>query len=389
MTMQVQHHFRGSRNSSTKWSLTACSIFLLIVSISQAQENTPPRDRYSDHKDLSVVIDGDGTSRPIQSIADWKIRRRHILEGMQSVMGPLPRPAGLPDFDVKTVETLKGDGFVRKSITFTVEGNDRLPADLYLPNVDDEKKRSPAMLALHPTGKQGKRIVAGEGPRANRQYALELAQRGYVVIAPDYPSFGHYDYDFAADSYVSGTMKGIFNHLRCVDLISSMDEVDAQRVGVIGHSLGGHNALFAAAFDARLKVIVSSCGWTPFHDYYGGLKLKNWAQDRYMPRVSNWYNNDADRMPFDFYEVVAAMAPRPFFSNSPEADSNFDVAGVRKTIPGVRHIYELYHAEANLQLRTPPAQHDFPTKTRLEAYHFIDAALEHSPTNRSLDHPEE
>ena len=40
---------------------------------------------------------------------------------------------------------------------------------------------------------------------------LELARRGYVVLAPDYPSFGDYAYDFGTDRYSSGTMKGIFN----------------------------------------------------------------------------------------------------------------------------------------------------------------------------------
>ena len=105
---------------------------------------------------------------------------------------------------------------------------------------------------MHPTGAQGKRIVAGAKP--NRQYATELAERGYVVLAPDYPSFGDLkDYDFSADAYISGTMKGIVNHMRCVDYLISRREVDGKRIGVIGHSLGGHNALFVAAFDKRLK----------------------------------------------------------------------------------------------------------------------------------------
>ena len=77
------------------------------------------------------------------------------------------------------------------------------------------------MLALHPTSELGKRVIAKEEPKPNRAYAVELAQRGYVVLAPDYPSFGEYaGYDFAADGYSSGTMKGIVNHMRAVDLLS-------------------------------------------------------------------------------------------------------------------------------------------------------------------------
>jgi cephalosporin-C deacetylase-like acetyl esterase len=44
-------------------------------------------------------------------------------------------------------------------------------------------------------------------------------------------------------------MKGIFNHMRAVDLLCSRPEVDPKRIGAIGHSLGGHNAMFVGLFD--------------------------------------------------------------------------------------------------------------------------------------------
>ncbi len=72
------------------------------------------------------------------------------------------------------------------------------------------------------------------------------------MLAPDYPSFGDAEgYDFAGDDYESGTMKGIVNHIRGVDLLVSRDDVDPNRLAVVGHSLGGHNAMFVAAFDQR------------------------------------------------------------------------------------------------------------------------------------------
>ena len=68
----------------------------------------------------------------------------------------------------------------------------------------------------------------------------------------------------------SGSMKAIWNNLCAVDLLQSLPQVDGERIGCIGHSLGGHNAMFLGVFDERVKAVVSSCGWTPFHDYYGG-----------------------------------------------------------------------------------------------------------------------
>jgi acetyl esterase/lipase len=169
-------------------------------------------------------------------------------------------------------------------------------------------------------------------------------------------------------------MKGIFNHMRSVDLLKSRSEVDPERIGVIGHSLGGHNAMFVAAFDERLKVVVSSCGWTPFHDYYEG-KIAGWTSDRYMPRLRDVFGLDANRVPFDFHEVVASFAPRGFFSNSPVADSNFAVAGVKKAIAEATPIYELFGAAGELQVRYPECGHDFPPEVRQEAYKFIDRVL--------------
>ncbi len=325
-----------------------------------------------DHRRLLYVLDEQGREQPIETPEQWAVRRAAILAGMQAAMGPLPDRQGLDQPTARVLRREALDGCERLTLELTIALGQIVPAHLYLPAGVAGQKR-PAMLALHQTIPIGKRDVGEEG-RPNRAYGLELAQRGYVVLAPDYPSFGDYPYDFAADEFVSGAMKGIFNHLRCVDYLTGRHDVDAERIGVIGHSLGGHNALFAAAFDPRLKAIVSSCGWTPFHDYYGG-KLAGWASDRYMPKIREEYGNDPDRVPFDFYEVVAALAPRPFFSSSPLRDENFDAPGVRKAAAEARKVYALFGATDQLVIDQPDCEHDFPPAQREAAYRVLDAAL--------------
>ena len=49
-----------------------------------------------------------------------------------------------------------------------------------------------------------------------------------------------------------------------------MPEVEGERSGCIGHSLGGHNSFYPAAFDERLDVVVTSCGFNSFRRYMGG-----------------------------------------------------------------------------------------------------------------------
>lgn len=329
------------------------------------------------HRNLRVYQDATG-EHLIKTPADWAKRRAACLEGMQQAMGKLPDRSHLPPLDVQISETFEAPTFTRYKLSFAADQGDRVPCYLFVPK-GLNGKRVPGILALHQTTNIGKMEPAGLGPSENKHYGLELAKRGYVVLVPDYPSFGDYDYDFKADAYTSGSMKGIFNHMRCVDLLVSRPEVDPARIGTIGHSLGGHNAMFVGMFDERIKVIVSSCGWTPFHHYYGG-KLEGWTSDRYVPSIRDEFKLDADRVPFDMYEIVASFAPRAFFSVSPLHDDNFDVEGVRAVIAEAQPIYDLLGASDKLQVRYPNSEHDFPPAERFESYAFIDRILEHTPT---------
>jgi dienelactone hydrolase len=174
--------------------------------------------------------------------------------------------------------------------------------------------------------------------------------------------------------YASATMKGIWNHMRCIDLLQSMDEVDGQRIGCIGHSLGGHNTLFVAAFDPRIKAAVTSCGFTSFPRYYGG-NLTGWSSDKYMPRIAKVYGKDPKRMPFDFPEVLAAIAPRALFVSAPLHDANFDISGVKDCLAGAQPVYELLGAKENLVAIYPDSTHEFSDDARQQAYAFLDAHL--------------
>ena len=271
----------------------------------------PPPIAYPDHSQLLVVRDAKGGERPVKTTDDWAERVAHIRANMQQAMGPLPEARRWVPLDVEVVSEEKTAKYVRRKVRFTPEEGDRVPAWLLIPHELPASGKAPAMLCLHQTTGIGKDEPVGLGGLKSLHYAHELAERGYVCLVPDYPSFGEYPYDFKKKGahFASGSMKAIWNNIRAVDLLEALPQVNPSRIGVIGHSLGGHNALFTAVFDERLKAIVSSCGFTPAHDYYGG-KLAGWTSDRYMPRIRDVYENNADKIPFDFYEIIGALAPR-------------------------------------------------------------------------------
>lgn len=328
---------------------------------------------YRDRADVMHVRDADGNKTSVATPWDWGTRRAHILGNMEKAMGPLPGPRRRVPLNIVVESETDAGEYIRKKISYAAEPGDRVSAFLLIPK--KLKPAAPAMLCLHPTSHLGKAQICGLDGKPSRFYAHELAKRGYVCLAPDYLSFGDLaDYDFAKDDYVSGTMKGIWNHIRGIDLLESLSEVDPDRIGCIGHSLGGHNTLFVAAFDQRIRVAVTSCGFNAFEDYYGG-KLAGWTSDRYMPRIRDLYNSDPKKMPFDFHEVLAAMAPRPVFINAPLHDSNFAVEGVRKTVASATDVYQLLGKKQNLHAVYPDASHDFPQEIRQQVYEWLDENL--------------
>jgi hypothetical protein len=97
-----------------------------------------------------------------------------------------------------------------------------------------------------------------------------------------------------------------------------------------------------------------------------------------MPLITTKYNQSPDKMPFDFTEVIAAMAPRAVFIVAPLHDDNFDIKGVREVTSAARPIYKLLDAADRLKAVHPDTAHEFPDGERKLSYEFIDCVLKPS-----------
>ena len=106
-----------------------------------------------------------------------------------------------------------------------------------------------------------------------------------------------------------------------------------------------------------------------------GGKLDGWCQRCYMPRIAEVYGKDPKRLPFDFPEVLAAIAPRPLYIHAPRGDSNFIVASVRRCVAAATDVYALLGAKENILAVYPEGGHGFPSDARSAAYEFVDRVL--------------
>lgn len=334
-----------------------------------------------DRLDLLQYRDENGRVGPATTAAHWARRRAEILGAMQQVMGPLPGRERRVPIDLQVSGEADCGRYVRRAITYASGPSERTPAWLLVPKRALERgARARAALCLHPTDATiGHDVVVGLGGRANRAYASELAERGFVTLAPSYPLLAGYQPDVRGLGYASGTMKAIWDNVRGIDLLASLPFVAPGPVGAIGHSLGGHNAVYTAAFDDRIGVVVSSCGLDLFTDYYGGDPKvwqpgKGWCQVRYMPRLLD-YAGRLNDIPFDFAEMIGALAPRPCFISAPLRDSNFRWQSVDRIAAAARPVYALLGAPEALTVVHPDSEHDFPEAIRHQAYALLERSL--------------
>lgn len=348
---------------------------LLVTAAVLADPPRLPRDN------LLLYRGDDGKPREAKAVEDWAKRRAEIVRGAEAVMGKLPGKEKRCPLAVKVEEEEDCGKYVRKLITYESEPGSRVPAYLCVPKgAEKGGKKLPAVLCLHGTDNTvGHGTVVGLGKNPNRKYASELAERGYVTLAPNYPLLAKYQPDVKKLGWESGTLKAVWDNVRGLDYLESLTFVDAKAFGAIGHSLGGHNSVYTAVFDPRVTAVVSSCGLDSFLDYYGGdeknwVLEKGWCQTRYMPRLAEYKGRLAD-IPFDFHELIGALAPRHVLIIAPKEDGNFKADSVDRVAAAARPVFKLYGHQDRLRVLHPDGGHDFPPDMRETAYKLFDTVL--------------
>ncbi len=318
----------------------------------------------------------------IDTIEQWGKKKDEIRRVWLDYIGGIPaRPK--VTYEVVSEETLSDH--VRRKIIFNTVDGDKIPAFLLIPKAAAAGGKFPAILALHSTLPSGKASVATAEGMRNRTYGYELVSRGYVVLAPDdmtsgeriFPGKEAFDARpfYAQHPQWSTVGKNIVDHLQAVDLLCQLDCVDAQRIGVIGHSFGAYNAYFLAAFDDRIKAVVSSCGVNPFA---GNAEPGHWGYRPFpythIPKITA--DLEKDRVPFEFNEIIALAAPRPMFFYAAQSDHLFPHwQSVGACLQDVHKLYAWLQAEDRFVSYMGVGDHDFPSAIRHAAYDFLDEWL--------------
>lgn len=285
-----------------------------------------------------------------------------------SLLGEMPIKSEL---NLKVFEKVDCGVFVRQKIGYSSEVGETIFAFLCIPK--NISASLPAIYCFHQHAGNwslGKSEVVGLAGSPDQVYAKELAKRGYITLAPDAICFEERadaadPVRYHAHQLHTRLMRGqtllgkvLFDISAGIDLLQNLPEVDATRIGFIGHSYGGRTALFAPAFDQRIKVSVSSCGSTTLKTMMAqdiGIQF-----DYVVPGFLGWG---------DIADVVRLVEPCHLLILGTDDD---------KWSQNIEDIFESATSAfvtGELERQIYPGEHSFSEQMRTRAYRFLDRHL--------------
>jgi hypothetical protein len=240
----------------------------------------------------------------------------------------------------------------------------------------------PAVLYMHAHGGKyeiGKDELFNE--RGGKPVAKTLVEAGYAVMAVDTYCFGERINQGPVNTDESGreVEQALFKHflwrgstlwgmlvrddLLALNALLARPEIDPNRVGVTGMSLGGSRTTWVGALDDRPRVLIPVAQMTRYRDFAEAGRYNGHSVYYYFPGVL--------KTDLDMEHLVALVAPRPQAILSGDADPLSPFAGIEKVLEYAQQVYQLYDAGSELQTLIEkgvghdytPAMFDFMLKT--------------------------
>lgn len=357
---------------------------LLLISVAIATETPSFGQPASRMVSAPPVIQSswDDLTNGVETSEQWQKRRAVLKQRYLDLLRDQYKPAK-PPLDVLIHESTIVDGqYTRKLVSYAVERDERAHAYLGIPlNID---AKVPGIVALHGTYEHGKQRVAGLIDNPDKAYLDHLCRRGYVVIAPEHfvsghrtPPEGAYETGRFYRKHPDWTAVGkfTFEHSIAVDVLQTLDEVDSQNIGALGHSLGGHGTFFLAAYDDRIKASACNCGASFFRH---NSRVAAWTRNHWYVYFKHIRPDilEGRLPPIDFHEIIALIAPRAFLDVSGLNDG--DKLTQRQRILmnlKIMDIYEIEKAPENFAFFVHGRAHSVNHESRQLIYGWMDTHL--------------
>jgi hypothetical protein len=321
---------------------------------------------------LSTMTHPQG-SRSKSEFAAYQQRRRRQL---WSLLGDLPlkhRPG-----PAKLRKTEKGPGYTLEYLELDLNGIEPVPALLLIP--DKLRKPAPGLLYIHwhggtyPTGKD--ELLTGR--KVLPAYAPVVAEKGIVTLAIDSWCFGERMRDKDGrtgewDAFKKMIWHGqvlfgmmMFDEHRAVDYLVSRPEVDANRIGAFGLSMGATKAWWLAALDPRIKLCIDLCCMTDFEELIKANNLRGHGIYYYVPSLLKHFSTS---------QINELIVPRAHLSLNGRKDSLTPPAGVERVRDYLAPLYAKYGKAEDCRIELFDCGHEETPEMRKIILEWMDKTV--------------
>ena len=348
-----------------------------------------------------------GDGRPVAQPEQWPERRKEIRAVLDRYMlGDWPPPPERLAVKYQRTKAAETETYVQQNVQLwfapsveAVEFAERSYS--YNPGLTPDARRDranhlAAILNVElflPRGDGPFPAIVEIGP-SNLERDLPRVERGYLVAR-----FSRLDADYIAAVYTDYECNQLewwaFAASRCVDLLYSRDDVDHDKIALVGHSRGGKTAMLAALMDERVDALINSHPGTAAGSYnlwryagekYGGETLEN-STRRFQywnnPRMRFFIGRE-NKMPFDSHFLVALMAPRPVLLGTGERDHVGQAWGDQQCYLAVKEVYRLLESTDQLGFYASPGRHEVTPQMMDDHLDWLDMQFGRKP----MDFPE-
>ncbi len=253
--------------------------------------------------------------------------------------------------------------------------NNTVTGDLFLPAGTPEGTKLPTVIWLH-----GYSYPLGYMwvYRRDLHPILALVKAGYAVLAYDQCGFGSRVGEIGPfyDRFPNYSQLGrmVEDVRSAVDALQNNPSVDPQQIHVFGYTIGGAVALHAAAMDSRIKSVISVAGFTPMRTDVASRRTGGLARlsiERPVAPKLGLFIGKESKVPYDYDELISAIAPRPVYIVQPTMDRDATPADVQQAVEAARKAYALHNAGDRLVLQQPRDYQRMPAATQNAAIEWL------------------